>query len=176
MSIGIDDFVANFEQGGFRPNLFRVSITSPFMVDAQKSSYLCKASALPPSNMGLADVSYMGRKIKVAGDKEFPSWNTDFYEDLDMKNRSSFEGWLSKISAHEANTGYVKPSDYYSTVVLELLSHESGNTVRTYTLVNAFPTEVGEIALAYDSNDTIGEFPVTWEYNYWTVDDGRVEI
>ena len=176
MSIGIDDFVANFERGGYRPNLFKVSILSGYMANPQKSSYLCKASSLPPSNMGLADVSYMGRKIKVAGDKEFPSWTTDFYEDLDMLNRSSFEGWLSLISSHEGNIGFTRPQDYYADITLELLSHETGETIRTYTMVNAFPTEVGEIALAYDSNDTIGEFPVTWEYNYWIVDDGHVII
>jgi len=171
MGIGVNEFIANFEHGGYRPNLFKVSIASPFMVNATKSSYLCKSTSLPPSNLGLADVSYMGRKIKIAGDKEFPSWTTDFYEDNDMVNRKSFEYWLSKISAHEANTGYIKPSEYYATIVLDLLSHETGNPVRTYKLINAFPTEVGELALAYDSNDTIGEFSVTWEFNYWTVND-----
>jgi len=171
MGIGVNEFIANFEHGGYRPNLFRVSIASPFMVNATKSSYLCKSASLPPSNLGLADVSYMGRKIKIAGDKDFPSWTTDFYEDNDMVNRTSFEYWLSKISAHEANTGYIKPSEYYATIVLDLLSHETGDSVRTYKLINAFPTEVGELALAYDSNDTIGEFSVTWEFNYWTVND-----
>jgi len=171
MGIGINEFIANFEHGGYRPNLFKVSITSPFMTNATKSSFLCKSASLPPTNIGLADVSYMGRKIKVAGDKDFPSWTTDFYEDNDMVNRKSFESWLSKISSHEGNVGYIKPSDYYATVVLELLSHEDGSAIRTYTLINAFPSEVGELALAYDSNDTIGEFSVTWEYNYWTVAD-----
>ena len=178
MSIGISDFVGNFQSGGYRPNLYRVEFLQrpAIMQNSIKTSYLCKSASLPPSNIGLADVNYMGRKIKIAGDRDFPSWTTSFYEDLDMVNRQSFERWSSYISSHESNVGYVEPLKYYADIRLHLLSHENGKPFRTYTLINAFPTEIGEIDLAYDANDTIGEFSVTWEYNYWTVSDPTIAV
>ena len=35
-----------------------------------------------------------------------------------------------------------------------------------------FPTEVSEIALSYDTTDTIEEFTVTFQVQYWTAGTG----
>jgi hypothetical protein len=166
MPIGINDFIANFEGGGARPNLFRVQILK-FMENPAKSAFMCKAASLPASTIGLADVSYMGRKIKVAGDREFPTWTATFYEDTDFGLKRSFERWLSLINLHEANTGFTNPRDYYSDIILEQLDREGGDSIYTYTLKDAFPIEVGDISLGYDQNDTIEEFQVSFEMNYW---------
>ncbi len=168
MGIGVNEFVSNFQGGGARPNLYRVSIFANAVAFSQKSSFLCKAASLPQSMMGLADVSYMGRKIKVAGDKEFPAWTATFYNDLDWDVRLQFEGWLHAINAHELNTGLVNPADYYAQIRVEQLSREGGDVIETYNLEGCFPTEVGEITLGYDQNDTVEEYTVTFEMNYWT--------
>lgn len=167
MSIGINDFISNFQGGGARPNLYRVTVTSPFFSN-QKATFMCKGASLPASNMGMADVSYMGRKIKIAGDKEFPAWTATFYEDTDFSIKQGFETWLSAINRHEGNTGVTNPRDYYGSILLEQLDREDGDAIYTYNIVDCFPTEVGEITLGYDQNDTVEEFPVTFEMNYWT--------
>jgi hypothetical protein len=170
MGIGVSEFIANFQGGGARPNLYRVTIIGGPAGFNEKTAFLCKAASLPQSMIGLADVSYMGRKIKVAGDKEFPAWTASFYNDLDFETRDKFEYWLSEINAHEANTGLVNPRDYYADIRVEQLSREGGDAIKTYTIKDAFPTEVGEITLGYDQNDTVEEYPVTFEYNYWISD------
>ena len=45
---------------------------------------------------------------------------------------------------------------------------ESGSVLRQYDLLHAFPTNVSQIDLAYDSNDQIEEFSVEFQYSYWT--------
>ena len=40
--------------------------------------------------------------------------------------------------------------------------------LRTYYFSDIFPTEVSEIASSYDSTDTIEEFTVTFQVQYWT--------
>ena len=45
---------------------------------------------------------------------------------------------------------------------------ESGSILRQYDLLHAFPTNVSQIDLAYDSNDQIEEFSVEFQYSYWT--------
>ena len=39
--------------------------------------------------------------------------------------------------------------------------------LRTYYFSDIFPTEVSEIGLSYDSTDTIEEFTVTFQVQYW---------
>jgi len=162
-NIGINHFVTNFTQGGYRPSLFEVIF--PFA--GVKTTMLCKTASLPAATLGMPDVSYMGRKVKLAGDREFASWTTDFYEDLDFVNRAYLEKWHDAMNKFEENTGFVKPIDYLQDIQFNLLSHESGNTVRSYKMYKAFPTEVGEIAVGYDQADTVAEFSVTWEFNWW---------
>jgi hypothetical protein len=170
MSIGINDFVSNFQGGGARPNLYRVTINSPFITNQRKNTFMCKSASVPASAIGLADVSYMGRKIKIAGDKEFADWTASFYEDTDYSNRDSFERWVWAINAHELNTGVTNPRDYYAEIVIEQLDRDGGATIQTYKLIDAFPTEVGDITLGYAENDTVEEFSVTFAMNYWTSD------
>ena len=40
--------------------------------------------------------------------------------------------------------------------------------LRTYYFSDIFPTEVSEIGLSYDTTDTIEEFTVTFQVQYWT--------
>ena len=39
--------------------------------------------------------------------------------------------------------------------------------LRTYYFSDIFPTEVSEIGLSYDTTDTIEEFTVTFQVQYW---------
>ena len=40
------------------------------------------------------------------------------------------------------------------------------NDLRKETLVDAWPTNVAKIALAYDTGDVVEEFDVTFRFNY----------
>jgi len=47
-------------------------------------------------------------------------------------------------------------------------------TIRTYTLYDAWPTTLDAIDLAFDTNDTLEEFTVTFRFNYMTASGGGV--
>lgn len=169
-NLGINDFVANFQGGGARPNLYKVTLNFPGGGgggNALKTSYLCKAASLPASTIGKVEVPFMGRKIGVAGDKEFADWTVTMLTDTDMEPRRSFEQWLNDINLHVANTGVANPSEYYADMQVEQLDRQ-GDTIYTYNFYGCFPTELGEITLGYDVNDTVEEFSVTFSVNYWT--------
>jgi hypothetical protein len=170
-NIGINDFVAKFQGGGARPNLYMVTLNFPAGVsssgDAIKNSYMCKAATLPQSTIGQVLVPFMGRQVKVAGDKEFPEWTVTMINDTDFSARRSFETWLNTINTHVANTGVANPSEYYADLKVEQLDRQ-GEVVYTYDMKACFPTEVGEVTLGYDNNDAVQEFTVTFAVNYWT--------
>lgn len=69
ISPSVSDFIANFQGGGARPNLYNVILTFPASIVAGlasvKASFTCKAASLPSSNMGIATAPFMGRQVKL---------------------------------------------------------------------------------------------------------------
>ena len=172
----VSSFLTQVKQG-VRPNMFQVDITFPGTVEADQTlvSYMCKSAALPASNIGVIEVPFRGRTVKIAGDRTFDNWSATFINDKEMKSRAYFEQWLNQINTHKANTGTIQdPTAYGRSVVIRQLEKDNspaGSELRSYKLWYAFPISTSAIDLAYDSNDQIEEFSVEFQYSYWTVGD-----
>ena len=172
----VSSFLTQVKQG-VRPNMFQVDITFPGTVEADQTlvSYMCKSAALPASNIGVIEVPFRGRTVKIAGDRTFDNWSATFINDKEMKSRAYFEQWLNQINTHKANTGEIQdPTAYGRSVVIRQLEKDAspaGSELRSYKLWYAFPISTSAIDLAYDSNDQIEEFSVEFQYSYWTVGD-----
>ena len=171
----VSSFLTQVKQG-VRPNMFQVDITFPGTnADQTLVSYMCKSAALPASNIGVIEVPFRGRTVKIAGDRTFDNWSATFINDKEMKSRAYFEQWLNQINTHKANTGEIQdPTAYGRSVVIRQLEKDNspaGSELRSYKLWYAFPISTSAIDLAYDSNDQIEEFSVEFQYSYWTVGD-----
>jgi len=162
---------------GVRPNMFQVDISFPGSVEADQTlvSYMCKSAVLPASNIGVIEVPFRGRTVKIAGDRTFDNWSATFINDKEMKSRAYFEQWLNQINSHKENTSQIiDPTDYGRSLVVRQLekdNSQAGEELRSYKLWYAFPISTSAIDLAYDSNDQIEEFTVEFQYSYWTVGD-----
>ena len=195
----ISRFITQIGQG-VKPNMFSVQIPFPAGVAGipsdgsiggfELTNLLCKSAALPGSSLGVIEVPFRGRTIKIAGDRTFDTWSATFFNDKDMNTRGYFENWLNAINNHNLNGadlpnlavgaagGAGGTGASYSVDVtvnqLERTSETQDTTpntnkqiIRGYTLKYAFPTSVSQIDLAYDSNDQIEEFSVEFQYSYW---------
>ena len=180
----ISDFIQLIGQGT-KPNMFVIDIEWPSGAlggpdDKNMVDLLCKSAALPASNLGVIEVPFRGRTVKIAGDRTFDTWTPTFFNDKEMKIRTYFEEWLQSMNTHNGNNApKFRPSQtgaegYMATAVrvkqLEKNATDKGTIIREYTLHHAFPTSVSQIDLGYDSNDQISEFSVEFQYSYWTVD------
>jgi len=182
-SSNVSQFLQTMGQG-VRPNMFLIDINFPQAIalqseDQQLTNILCKSAALPGSNLGVIEIPFRGRTVKIAGDRTFDTWITTFFNDKDFKLRSFFEQWANSINTHEGNTAPLftpNNSDGYMADLgvkqLEKDASEEGAILRQYTLKYCFPTNVSPIDLAYDSNDQIEEFSVEWQYSYFTAEGG----
>jgi len=168
---------------GVKPNMFLVDIKFPTdlggasqALGTDLTNILCKSAALPGSNLGVIEVPFRGRTVKIAGDRTFDTWSATFFNDKNMEIRGLFEEWANLLNTHEANTaqrflpnsgdtGYM--ANLYVTQ-LEKDDSVGGSAIRTYQLHHCFPTNISQIDLAYDSNDQIEEFTVEWQYSYFT--------
>ena len=185
------DFKSKLAGGGARPNLFEASINSfPTAIsEAWDNSseaeggafkFLCKSTALPASNLGSIEIPFRGRTLKVAGDRTFDDWTVTIINDEDFRLRTAFERWSNVMSQLDDATGVTNPTSYMTDAFIQQLgrgpevgaaTNNGGNTsiLRSYKFFDVFPVTVGEVALSYDSTDTLEEFDVTFRYQYFTV-------
>ena len=173
--------------GGVRPNLYEVEINFPTGIggnggsDDQKVSlssqgrYLCRSTSLPTHSQGLIEVPFRGRFLKIPGDRTFEAWTATFYNTSDFNLRAAFENWINIANQTDENIGVVGGLDsLFTDVTVRQLSKDSAggknSVLRTYRLVDAWPTSVGAINVAFDSNDALEEFDVEFQYQYLDAD------
>jgi len=165
MAFSVNEIRGALAGGGARPNKFRVEIANPVISTADRLIPLTAQSAsLPPLQIGTTSVPYQGTVLKLAGDPVFPSWTVNFYNDETFDVKFAFENWLSSIRKTELN---VQTIDNYKVSADVIQMSTKGADLVTYKFQGIFPTNVGEISLAWDSNDMIEVFPVTFEFDYW---------
>lgn len=112
----------------------------------------------------------MGRSVKISGDKEFDDWNITVYNDTTWDLRREFEIWMNGMLNHEQNiTEFQDAADYHADATVEQLDRNE-NVIQTYQMKAIFPTNVGAIELAYDNNNSIEQFDVTFAVNWWESD------
>ena len=191
----ITGFKERLAGGGARPNLFEVEIPSfPTELasfwntgtgqEAETFKFLCKTAALPASNISPIDIPFRGRILKVAGDRTFDVWTVTVINDEDFKLRTAFELWMNSINKLDNATGATNPSSYMTDAYVHQLgrgagtANSTGNSselngsgiipLRSYKFYDIFPTNVSAIDLSYDSSDTIEEYTVEFQVQYWT--------
>lgn len=182
----ISQFKSALSGGGARPNLFEVELTTfPAGIswDADKFKYLCKAAALPASNISPIDVPFRGRIFKVAGDRTIDTWTVTIINDEDFKLRRAFEAWTELIAKLDNNLGATQPAAYMSNATVYQLGRGAqinsttnagadSSILAAYNFVDIFPTSVSNIDLSYDSGDTIEEFTVEFQVQSYEIISG----
>ena len=189
----LEDFKARLKGGGARPNLFECVIKFPELLDAKLSTaeqsaikedtrFMIKAANLPASNVNVIDVPFRGRNLKVAGDRTFDVWTITVINDVDFNIRTAFEKWMNMINKHDDNSGITRPGQYQTDAYVYQLGRNEGASaqpqkiptggsqipvLKSYRFYGVFPTNVSSIELSYDQADTIEEFTVDLQVQWW---------
>ena len=193
----ISNFKSALRGGGARPNLFEVAIPDmPSYVDGgiygnvDKSTlrFMCKAANMPASNVAPVDVPFRGRILKVAGDRTFDPWTITVINNTDWALRQTFEDWSNMINNRVYDFGVTQPVEYHTNAsVLQLARNTPAGTgqdqtgdsnipiVSKYKFYGMWPSQVSSVALDYGSTDTIEEFQVTFQVEYWNQMDPKWE-
>ena len=179
MAFTIDKFrTTALSAGGARANLFDVTISD---IDAnlmtaiavKEFSFACKASAIPAMAVGVVEVPYFGRVVKVPGNKTFDNWSVTIINDEGFLVRNGMEKWVASMGTHIGNVQSAASSALTSALYGDATVQHYGKTgaaskIAEYKFVNIFPVSVSEITLGWDANDAIEEYTVEFAYDYWT--------
>jgi hypothetical protein len=188
---GISQFKSKMVGGGARANLFEVQVTFPGGVslgiqgdgggtfDSDNFRFLCKSAALPASNVAPIDVPFRGRILKVAGDRTFDTWTVTVINDENFIHRRAFEAWMQNVAQYGDHSGLTDPSAYMGQATVYQLGRSASQIQGTgtagqearilaqYKFVDIFPTNISAIDLSYDTTDTIEEFTVELQVQYF---------
>ena len=198
----LEDFKARLIGGAARPNLFECEINFPKFATStttlggnttdetrsvsELSRFMIKTANLPASTVGVIDVPFRGRNLKIAGDRTFDVWTITIINDIDFTIRTAFEKWMNAINKHDDNTGLINPTQYQRDAIVKQFGRSSvasansditspiitgpGDSIpvlKAYKFFGIFPTAVSAIDLSYDSADTIEEFTVDLQVQWW---------
>jgi hypothetical protein len=176
MAFNINDIRSQLTFGGARPTLFLVQIQNPVNADANsKIPFQCRAASLPESQLGTIMVPYFGRLLKLAGDRQFQPWGVTVINDEDFKIRNSFEEWSNRINKLQGNIRDLPGSEaalYKSQAQVVQLS-KTGERIREITFNGIWPSMISDIQLDWGAQDTIQEFQVQFEYDWYEITGGN---
>ena len=172
MAFNINDIRAQLTYGGARPSLFQVIISNPVNPVADlKVPFLCKTAQIPSSTLGLIEVPYFGRKLKMAGDRRFDPWTVTIINDEDFLVRNAMEEWNNSINLYQQNVtalGSGSPSLYKSQATVTQFGKAS-EILRVYQFNGIYPETIQPIDLAWAAVDEIEEFQVQFQYDTFEV-------
>ena len=167
--LGVDDFKSKLTGGGARANMFKVLCNFPGYAqgNVELTSFLCKGAQIPSSVIAPITVPFRGRQLQIAGDRTFEPLTLTVINDVEFEVRNAFERWMNGINEHENNTGLSDPTEYQADLVVQQLAKD-GRVTKTYDFLGCFPTNLSTIYLSYDSENTIEEFTVELQVQYWS--------
>ena len=88
--------------------------------------------------------------------------------DEDFAVRSLFEAWSNALNRLVSNVRDPSLSAEQYKQDLEVIQYsKDGSELRSYMIIGAFPTQIGAIALDWDSANQVETFTVNFSYDYW---------
>jgi hypothetical protein len=174
----INSFMTNFD-GGARPNLYTFLLTVPGLSALNPAfgqlQFFCRSTQLPTSILGEITVPYLGRQAKYPGDRTYEDFTITVLNTQDMNLRRAFEMWNEQFNTHAGNTTTApNPRAIFGSAVVTQLN-KAYQPTRAYQFFDMFPRDVSSVDLAYDNNDTVSEFTVTFGYSYFIHDNSPTQ-
>ena len=181
----IDDFKASVVNDFARPNLFQVDLNFPATLGISSDlstfgNFTVRAANLPASQIGVVEVPFRGRVLKIAGDRTFEPWTITVMNDSGFNMRNAFEMWANSIQAANENFtaagtlgDATDSTGYFADMLVHQLSRdiksdsESPKITKSYKFYNVFPINISAIDLDFGNNDAIEEFTVELQVQYW---------
>ena len=187
----IDQFRGKFAEMA-RPNLFQVSIYLPktqltplqpvndaLVTSTQDNEgqgttsldeltqFMVKAASFPASTIGVVEVPFRGRQLKIAGDRTYEPWSVTVLNDEGFTIRQQMETWAQTIQEYKINGSSAQSTgEYMGRAIVDQLSRD-GEVIKQATLEGIWPSNISALDLDWGTNDTQEEYTVEFQVQYW---------
>lgn len=169
MTFSVSEFQSKVASVGLaRPNRFQVII--PNTGDLSLFTLFCQGATLPGATIQVKKQNLFGPAyIRPTNINYGEQISLSFFCDKDMIIRRGFDDWIHQVIKKSSFTVAYK-SDYARDVIIHQLD-EKENIVYGIKLVEAFPINIGALALNQSSNNVFHILPITLAYRYWEYHD-----
>jgi hypothetical protein len=172
--------------GVMRPNLFLAQVTNPPCLAGNQaaSNFLCSSATLPGKMITIQQHKRLGygtEDRRVTG-AIMPDVTLTFYVGNDGQPLTYFNEWLQYLFYTNGTKGASGISvssgaplftiGYRSEYItpIDIIMYDSTQTAYLkYTLYEAFPMQIGDVALAWSDNDSFSSVAINFTYRYYTL-------
>ena len=176
MPSSLNSFINQFK-GGNRANRYDVSgdIGPASFGSDGLNKFFVRAVSLPPSQINEIRIPYRGRILKWPGDRVYQPWTIRILDESGKKDGlySAFAKWSNLINDHISNQAITANDDTLDKFTNDWLVsqvNENNQVVKRIKLIGCWPSLVGPIDLDANSVDTLSEFNVVVNYQYYELD------
>ena len=171
---GENSFISKLESGGARASLFNATISMAGKGSSEgtvaEMKFFCKGIQIPSNAIGVTTVNYMGRAVKLPGNRTYEDLTTTIINDEGYSLRNQIENWMSNLNSHAGNVrnpSHVGKISQYTSKMFLTTFKKTGASDGAWTFFNCFPTSLDQIDVNWEPNDAVMEYSVTWAYDYW---------
>ena len=134
-------------------------------ISAEDFELQCQAYTFPGAEMSVTNTALGGWTRQDAGlQNRAADWNTTVVETWDATVYDEFESWMNIM--HDVENGTIASASSYKTSAVVSIVDGSGSPVKSRTLKQLFPKNVGAATYAPNGVDVIA-VPITWHYDFW---------
>ena len=162
MTFNVENFNEQYSRDYARSNLFEVNIAE---ID---SKMWVKGASLPETTVGMVEVPYQNRKLKIPGDRTFADWTATILQDEGYTLRNELLKWQADITGFSQFKSIHTVGAAHRKITIQPYNRD-GSEASTVANVYGWPSSIGSVELSWESADAIQEYTVTFTISW---DDG----
>lgn len=145
--------------------LWEVDIVGLSTGTLEDTAFFAKEVSIPPSSVETIVINHKSGRTAYSGrDSSDHSVSITFWDDETHQVYDFFQNWHDNLLRNPITGGGVTRDLYTADLIIKLQSTDEETVTQRIRLGHAFPTEIGEVSLSYESTDAV-EFSVTFSYD-----------
>jgi hypothetical protein len=172
MDFNVENFNNQYLGDYARSNLFMVKIAGIGAIHGgpEGGGMFVKGASLPETTVGMVEVPYQNRKLKIPGDRTFADWTATVIQDEAYSVRNQLLGWQADITGFNTFTSVHTVGAAHRLITIQPYNRD-GSEAPIVANVYGWPSSIGSVDLSWETADTIQEYTVTFTISW---DDGGV--
>jgi len=143
----------------YRVNVMGMNVPDIFM--------FANSVSIPGVSIDTADTKIWGENLTMPYGISYEPVTLTFILDNEMSAKVFFDSWMNKV--YDRKTRFVGYAKEYKRNVNIVLQDKNNKDILNVTLIDAYPKQIQDVALSYDSKDVIA-LTVQLQYKNWIKD------
>ena len=172
MSFSVNDFNNQYTGDYARQNLFLVNIDKITAIAGGNpgGGMFVKAGSLPEATVGMVEVPYQNRKLKIPGDRTFADWTATIIQDEGYEVRNQLLDWQRDITGFSEFKSTHGVSAAHRKITIQPYNRDGSQATMHQANVYGWPGTIGAVELTWES-EAVQEYTVTFQISW---DDGGI--